>query len=67
LSCQKFINLSIKILCIIIRQNGFCQVDFFPAKTFLAGKIFLFQNTKKKFGGKKINLAKKGGPYNNQS
>jgi hypothetical protein len=43
------------------RQNGFCQVkklfcqvDFFPANFFLAGKIFLFQNTKKVLAGKKL-------------
>jgi hypothetical protein len=35
-------------------QNGFCQVDFFPTNFFLAGNIFLFQNTKKKvLAGKK--------------
>jgi hypothetical protein len=33
----------------------FCSVNFFPPKFFLFRKISLFQNTRKNFGGKKIN------------
>ncbi len=32
----------------------FCSVNFFPPKFFLIRKIFLFQNTRKNFGGKKL-------------
>jgi hypothetical protein len=37
----------------------FAKLIFFPPIFFLFRKIFLFQNTKTSFGGKKINLAKK--------
>jgi hypothetical protein len=37
----------------------FAKLIFFPPKFFLLRNIFFFQNTKKSFGGKKINLAKK--------
>jgi hypothetical protein len=37
----------------------FCSVNFFPPKFFLFGKISLFQNTRKNFGGKIINWTKK--------
>ncbi len=41
-------------------KNFFAKLIFFPPNFFLLKKISLFQNTKKKkFGGKKINLAKK--------
>jgi hypothetical protein len=40
-------------------KNFFAKLTFFPPKFFLLRKIFLFQNTKKRFGGKKINLAKR--------
>jgi hypothetical protein len=44
-------------------KNFFAKLIFFPPKLFMLRKIFLFQNTKKSFGGKKINLAKKVGPF----
>jgi hypothetical protein len=40
-------------------KNFFAKLIFFPPKFFLLRKISLFQNTRKSFGGKKINLAKK--------
>jgi hypothetical protein len=40
-------------------KNFFAKLIFFPPNFFLLRKISLFQNTKKSFGGKKINLAKK--------
>jgi hypothetical protein len=40
----------------------FAKLIFFPPNFFLFRKIFLFENTQKNFGGKKINLAKKVGP-----
>ncbi len=39
-------------------KNFFVKLIFFSPKFFLFGKISLFQNTKKSFGGKKINLAR---------
>jgi hypothetical protein len=36
----------------------FAKLIFFPPKFFFAQKDIPFQNTKKSFGGKKINLAK---------
>ncbi len=41
------------------REKLFCSVNFFELKFFLFRKIFLFQNTRKNFGGKKINWTKK--------
>jgi hypothetical protein len=40
-------------------KDFFAKLTFFPPNFFLLRKISLFQNTKKSFGGKKINLAKK--------
>jgi hypothetical protein len=40
-------------------KNFFAKLIFFPPNFFLVRKISLFQNTKKSFGGEKINLAKK--------
>jgi hypothetical protein len=48
-------------MIIIKGKMVFDNLTFFPPKIFLLRKIFLFQNTKKRFGGKKINLAKKVG------
>jgi hypothetical protein len=41
----------------------FAKLIFFPPNFVLFRKIFLSQNTKKSFGGKKINLAKKVGSF----
>jgi hypothetical protein len=40
-------------------KNFFAKLIFFPPNFFLFRNISLFQNTKKSFGGKQINLAKK--------
>jgi hypothetical protein len=40
-------------------KNFFAKLIIFPPKFFLLRKVSLFQNTKKSFGGKKINLEKK--------
>jgi hypothetical protein len=40
-------------------KNFFAKLIFSRQIFFLLRKIFLFQNTKKSFGGKKINLEKK--------
>jgi hypothetical protein len=37
----------------------FAKLIFFPPNFFFAGKIFLFQNTKKSFGGKKLTWQKR--------
>jgi hypothetical protein len=39
-------------------KNFFAKLIFSRQNLFLLRKIFLFPNTKKSFGGKKINLAK---------
>jgi hypothetical protein len=43
------------------------KLIFFPPNFFLLRKIFLSQNAKKSFGGKKINLAKMVGPLKKDS
>jgi hypothetical protein len=44
---------------VFAKLKNFFAKFFFPPNFFLLRKISLFQNTKKSFGGKKINLAKK--------
>jgi hypothetical protein len=44
-------------------KNFFAKLIFFPPIFFLLRKIFVFQNTKKSIGGRKINLAKKVGAF----
>ncbi len=47
----------------MVSEKTFLLSEFFPAKFFfLFRKISLFQNTRKNFGGKKINWTKKVGP-----
>jgi hypothetical protein len=48
------------ILCKV--NSLFGKVNFFPPKFFKFRKILVFQNTKKKFGGKKVYFANEGGP-----
>jgi hypothetical protein len=44
-------------------KNFSAKLIFSRQIFFLLRKISLFQNTKKSFGGKKINLAEKVGPF----